>query len=186
MFCYCRLPSSAALIVIVRPRRAAPSSSIAGAPPSPLHLPYLLPPLSSLVGASRTRRTPALDNLIVVFWGAASNAPSLVVVRAVHHHAPPPPLPSSPSPALATSRRRRRWWRSIPHADGSLTPGKMVRWGGALGWGGGGGGGGTRRRLQRVIFYPEKMVFYACASDISVGAHSRKKQATLKHHKGNF
>ena len=43
-------------------------------------------------------------NLIVVFWGAASNAPSLVVVRAVHRRAPPlpprlplPPLPSSPS-----------------------------------------------------------------------------------------
>ncbi len=62
----------------------------------------------------------------------------------------------------------------------------MVRWGGALGWGGGGGGGGTRLRLHRVIFYPEKMVFYACASDISAGAHTRKKQAMLEHHKGNL
>ena len=55
-------------------------------------------------------------NLIVVFWGAASNAPSLVVVRAVHRRAPPSPpaifpitgvrsyLPFSSLPVMACAR----------------------------------------------------------------------------------
>ena len=78
--------SSARTAVLLDRRRSAP--------PSPLCLPY--PPLWSsriraLVAESSSPPVVGRPNLIVVFWGAASNAPSLVLVRAVHRRAPPPP-----------------------------------------------------------------------------------------------
>ena len=52
--------------------------------------------------------------------------------------------------------------------------------------GGEGGEVATGGGVLEVLFLSEYWFFYACASDISVGAHNKKKQATLKHHKGNF